>query len=955
MKSALLTFAALLAAPLGALRAADAPRPNILWISCEDASPWMGFCGEKYAITPHLDRLARGGVYYTNAFATAPVCSPCRYAIITGAYATTFGTQRLRSEFAVPEAIEGFPASLRRAGYYCTNNSKTDYNTSAEQRMVAASWDESSNKAHWRNRKPGQPFFAVFNLMETHQSWVFESAKALDLAPTERHDPRDAPVPPYYPDTPTARRTLARVHDCITAMDKVAGRILAELEQEGLDKETIVFFWSDHGQGIPRGKRTLWDSGMKVPLVVSFPEKYRHLSPAEPGSTCPRLVSLMDLGPTLLSLLDLPIPAYMQGRAFLGKAAAAPRQYLFGARDRVDEVLELARSARDQRYLYVRHFMPDLSWNQPETFSDQLALRREITGLAAAGKLNAVQLTYAGPRKPAEALYDTQNDPWQIHNLADDLAHRPVLERMRKALRDWQVESRDLGLMHEWQAAKLCADHGRPLVELGRMERHYPLDRVLDTAWRVGQPGQTQQFMRRLGDPDPTVRYWAALGLRVAGAEAAGATEALKAALADPSLPVRIEAAGVLVAQRDDRPALELLARLVAGDDEHAVLHAARTLQMLGEKSRPVLPALREALPRLQNMFSRWAVAGAIERLDATDAKPRPEAPASGRGGEEPLTPDNVPPLEPNRADEPLRDGFSMEAAVRFLDTAALRWQKEQKCFACHSDYAFLIARPVVAWNVPAHRHIRAKLEELAEHPRDVKFRVTEGVMVASVLAQNDALTTGRLHPATRMALDRMWTLQREDGGFEWMKYGQPPSEIDDHYGVTVAAIGAGLAPDGYATTPAAKAGLDKIRAYLKSHPPAHLHHRAMRLLASLCVDGIMTADERQHVVQDLFALQKPDGGWGLATLGNWQRSDGKQQDTQSSDGYGTGFALYVLRRAGVPADDARLQRGLQWLKTHQRQSGRWFTRSLWKDQKHYLSHDGTAYAVLALAACGQL
>ena len=329
----------------------------------------------------------------------------------------------------------------------------------------------------------------------------------------------------------------------------------------------------------------------------------------------------------------------------------------------------------------------------------------------------------------------------------------------------------------------------------------------------------------------------------------------------------------------------------------------------------------------------------------------------------EPLTLENVTPPEANRPDEPIRDEFSIDAAARFLDGVALNWQKDRKCFACHSDYAFFVTRPLIGWKVPAHQQLRSKLEHLAEHPRDVKNRVTkevtkavtEAVMVASMLAQNDALTTGKLHPSTRKALDRMWTMQREDGGFDWMKYNQPPSEIDDHYGVTMAAIGVGAAPDDYAETPAAKAGLDGIREYFKSNPPANLHHRAMKLLASLRLDGIMTEPERRQVVEDLFALRKPDGGWGVVTMGNWERSDDKPRDMESSDGYGTGFAIYVLRQAGVPADEPRIQEGIVWLKTHQRASGRWFTRSMWKDSKHYVTHAGTAYAVLALAECGEI
>jgi N-sulfoglucosamine sulfohydrolase len=599
---------------------AGAPRPNILWISCEDTSSWLGFCGEDYATTPNLDRLARVSMRYTNAFVTAPVCAPSRFAIITGIHATSMGTQRLRSSFPVPAEVAGFPSELRRAGFYCSNNVKTDYNTRAEKRIIAESWDASGSNAHWRGRRPGQPFFAVVNLTETHQSRAFGDAPFPGFDPAQKHEPSTAPVPPYFPDTPEARRTIARIHDCITAMDREAGRILDELEEDGLKENTIVFFWSDHGQGIPRGKRTLWDTGLRVPLLVYFPEKYHHLAPVPPGEASDRMVSLLDLGPTLLSLLELPIPDWMQGRAFLGKSAGTPQRYVFAARDRVDEVLELSRSVRDARYLYIRNYMPHLSWNQPESFSDQLALRREITQLAAAGRLNAAQMTYAAPTKPIECLYDSATDPWQTNNLAGDLALRPVLERMRQALLDWQKETRDLGFIHEWQSWQMCAG-GRPLVDAARSEKDYPLARVLDTAERIGQAGQTPEFIRRLKDNDPTVRYWAAVGLRAAGREADVAREVLLKALADDALPVRIEAAGVLFALSEERKALDALIQVVGSGDEHAVVHAARTLQLFGDKARPALPALREVFAAVpaKGELARRAVRAAIDQIAANE------------------------------------------------------------------------------------------------------------------------------------------------------------------------------------------------------------------------------------------------------------------------------------------------------------------------------------------------
>jgi squalene-hopene/tetraprenyl-beta-curcumene cyclase len=229
-----------------------------------------------------------------------------------------------------------------------------------------------------------------------------------------------------------------------------------------------------------------------------------------------------------------------------------------------------------------------------------------------------------------------------------------------------------------------------------------------------------------------------------------------------------------------------------------------------------------------------------------------------------------------------------------------------------------------------------------------------EVVMSAVVLAYNDAATSGKLHPTTRKALDRMWTVQKEDGGFNWLKCDWPPMESDDHYGATIALVGLGAAPEDYAKTPAAQAGIAKLIDYLKNNPPPTLHHKAMLLWASTYIDGVLTERQRADVIRELMAVQNADGGWALAALGDWKRADNTAQDTHTSDGYATGFLIYVLRRAGVEPQATPLQKGLAWLKSNQRESGRWYTRSLHKDNKHFISHAGTAFAVLALEACGE-
>jgi len=314
-----------------------------------------------------------------------------------------------------------------------------------------------------------------------------------------------------------------------------------------------------------------------------------------------------------------------------------------------------------------------------------------------------------------------------------------------------------------------------------------------------------------------------------------------------------------------------------------------------------------------------------------------------------------------SRSDEPLLERFSASKASEYLDAG--RHVAEKNCFACHGGYAYLLVAPIVSSRSPAHRETRLAMERsiealpatdpIAMNASDM--RPVEAVMTAAVLAQNDAATTARLHPLTRKALDRMWDFQQADGGWKWAKLNAPPSEMDDHFGVTMAAIGAGLAPERYALTPKAQDGLKKICGYLRDHPPQTMHNRAMLMLAAAHTEGLMTDEQRKQTTADLFALQRQDGGWAMASLGNWKRSDGQPQDLSSSDGYGTGFATYVLRcAAGTPAEDPRLRKAVIWMKTHQRASGCWFTRSPRKNDE-LSTYAGTAYVILALSSCGEI
>jgi arylsulfatase A-like enzyme len=411
--------------------------------------------GDKLARTPVLDRLARESIRYTNVFATAPVCAPSRAAIITGMYQTTLGAQHMRTtEDRVPELpgpylavppfyVKAFPEYLRAAGYYTTNRVKTDYQFGNPFTI----WDEVSNEAHWRNRRdPKQPFFSVFNLTVTHEGQIFPSSPARKGKPRVT-DPSSIEVPPYYPDTPAVRDELARMYDNIADMDGQVGEILKQLEDDGLAANTIVFYWSDHGDGVPRAKRSLYDSGLRVPLMIRWPKGVG--STLTPGSVSSDLVSFIDLAPTVLALAGAEVPAHLPGRVLVGPRAGSAPEFVFAARDRMDTEYDMMRSARDGRFLYIRNFSPELPYAGHITYRNQSAIMQEWFRLQAEGKLTGPAALWMRTSRPAEELYDTRADPHQIRDLSTDPAHRATLERMRRAVTDWMARTNDQGLVNE--------------------------------------------------------------------------------------------------------------------------------------------------------------------------------------------------------------------------------------------------------------------------------------------------------------------------------------------------------------------------------------------------------------------------------------------------------------------------------------------------------------------------
>jgi N-sulfoglucosamine sulfohydrolase len=436
-------FIFLLSAAL-TLHAAES-RPNIVWIVSEDMSADLGCYGDAQAITPHLDKFAAQGARFTRAFSHAPVCAPSRSGLITGQYPTTIGTHHMRSKLISPPPT--FTSLLRKAGYFVAWPGKTDFNFDVPK-------DAFDSTANWfaTRKLPKQPFFAYINFNESHESSIrmqdkFDKAVS-NLDAAQRHDPAKMVVPPFYPDTPEVRRDLANYYDLVTSVDKRVGEVLKFLDEQGVADNTVVFYFGDHGRGMPRYKRWVYDSGIQAPLLVRWPGKIK------PGTVREDLVSFIDFPATVLALAGVEVPGQMQGQVFLGPKAAKEREYIFAARDRMDETYDRIRAVRTKQFKYIRNFHPELPYAQRIAYGEEMPTMQVWRRLNAEGKLSGPQKIFFSPAKPREELYDVLADPHEIRNLADSPKHQAVLKELRAALDKWISDTGDLGAVREEELIK---------------------------------------------------------------------------------------------------------------------------------------------------------------------------------------------------------------------------------------------------------------------------------------------------------------------------------------------------------------------------------------------------------------------------------------------------------------------------------------------------------------------
>ncbi|MBD3268382.1 sulfatase-like hydrolase/transferase [bacterium] len=579
------TSSASLALLLGSIAEAK-EKPNILWIIAEDFCPELGCYGNRFVHSPNIDNFAKQGVKFTNAYTAAPVCSASRSGFMVGAYQTTTGAHHHRShrknmDYPLPGGIKVLTHVFREGGYFTANikkgisgakgSGKTDWNFSTQNAFDTSNWDDL---------KPNQPFFAQINFPETHRSFTKNKDNPVDPAKVE--------LPPYYPDHPAVRKDWALYLDDVSHLDRKVGAVLDRLEQDGLADNTVVFFFGDHGRAHVRGKQWCYDAGLHVPMIVRWPGKLK------PGTVNNDLVSAIDFAPTVLDIADIKKPNFLQGQNFLQEGHK--RDYVFSARDRCDETVETIRSVRDKRYRYIRNFRPDRPYMAPNRYKDtSYPTRRVLREWEEKGLLQPAQEMWMADRKPIEELYDTHNDPHEIHNLAASPAHQDVLVAMRDALFEWMDETGDLGLIPEPELYEIEKEHGSGYNYIRTDAGRAAMQRVKQAVF-ANEQGDISELRKALQDKSSCVRWWASLGLVNAGERAKRALPEMEKALWDSSGGVRVNVALAMCKLGYTNKGFHRLLKELEGNENPIVRHyAALAFEELGEDARPALAALKKA------------------------------------------------------------------------------------------------------------------------------------------------------------------------------------------------------------------------------------------------------------------------------------------------------------------------------------------------------------------------
>lgn len=581
--------------------------PNILWITHEDLSPIYGCYGDPHAHTPNIDRLAESGYIFSRASSNAPICAPARSTLITGMYATSLGTQHLRSEIPVPEYMKILPEVLREAGYYTTNNVKTDYNFSHEER-----WDDSSNQAHWRNRPEGTPFFSVFNYMMTHEGPINQLDTNDTSTLDRRLDPSIPVLPPYIPDSEPMRQIWAHKYDLLAVFDQEVGKLILQLKEDDLLNNTIIFLFSDHGTGLPGYKRWLNNAGLHVPFIMVIPEKYKKWAANLTVPITDQLVGFVDFAPTVITLAGAEVPSMMEGRNFLG-SHSVPNQYTFGFRDRADDCYEMSRSVFDGRYIYVRHFMPQLPYFQDAIIfgKNKRGSYEEIHRLRGSGVLPEATKTWFRPKAVTE-LFDLQYDRYEQHNLANDPVYAEKVEKFDKVLTDWMIEHFDTGLINEGDYMERARDHNTSVYEVIRKNTRNNFLNILEAAKLTGTIHNPEVLTPYFDSDESAVRYWALVAADAYAGDLSAIRPGIEKLVSDNEASVSIMAAEILVNHFNDPTGLQALVHHLRGDFEPMVLQAAISLRRTGSDSAPLLPVIEnEIMPRyagnVWNRYRNWS------------------------------------------------------------------------------------------------------------------------------------------------------------------------------------------------------------------------------------------------------------------------------------------------------------------------------------------------------------